>query len=65
MELRGYTKGGYFHIDCLRCEARANVTRVRVDGVPEIEVVCEKCVETDAFKLMPGRWEGLVELLME
>ena len=39
MELKGYTKGGYFHIDCMKCEERAIVT--------------------------PGRWEGLVELLME
>jgi hypothetical protein len=65
MELRGYTKGEYFHIDCLRCEERVDVTRVWFDGVPNIDVACKKCNETDVFKLMPARWGGLVKLLMK
>ena len=65
MELKGYTKGEYFHIDCLMCGKDVDVTRVWFDGVPHIDVECRECAEKDQFKLTAGRWGGLVKLLMK
>ena len=58
--IKGETRVDYFHVLCEEC---GNHVRVEYKGfvgaVPEIEVACADCGESDKFKLMVGHWHGL------
>ena len=62
LELRGESRGEYFHIECASCGGPVSLTNLRrVGGVLQIEAECSSCELQWDFKLPPAQWAGTLE----
>ncbi len=59
-QLKGETRGEYFHVECEKCSNAVHLTDLRwVGGVPQVKAECKKCGVGD-FKLHMPTWIDVV-----